>query len=39
MPTETILVLCAVVGVFAFFGATIAFADLTWQRHKRGKAK
>lgn len=35
MPVETAIVVTAIVGVFVFFGAMVAFADLTWQ----GKAK
>jgi len=35
MPTDTILVVVAVLTVFGFFAATLAFAEATWQRGPR----
>lgn len=32
MPLETIIVLTGVAAAFAFFAATLTYADLTWDR-------
>ena len=39
MPTETIIVLSAVIGAFAFFAGMLTFADLTWSKPPRRKGR
>lgn len=34
MPTETVLVICAILGAFAFFATTLTIADMTWDKVK-----
>lgn len=35
MPTETIVVLSAVIAAFVFFAAALAYGDMTWSRPQR----
>ncbi len=37
MPTETIVVLSAVVAAFVFFAAVVTYGDMTWARAPRRK--
>ena len=37
MPTETIVVLSAVIAAFAFFAAVVTYADMTWSKAPRRK--
>ena len=32
MPTETIVVLSAVIAAFVFFAAVLTYGDMTWSR-------
>lgn len=34
MPTETILVLCAIGAMFAFFASVVTYADMTWDANR-----
>jgi multisubunit Na+/H+ antiporter MnhC subunit len=35
MPTETILVVSAIVAGFAFFAAVVTIADMTWDKSRK----
>jgi hypothetical protein len=35
MPTDTILVLAAIIAVFGGFAGLVCFADLTWQPKRK----
>nr|WP_292773908.1 hypothetical protein [Mesorhizobium sp.] len=37
MPTETIVVLSAVVATFVFFAAVVTYGDMTWSKAPQRK--
>ncbi|MCX7305822.1 MAG: hypothetical protein NTV73_16055 [Hyphomicrobiales bacterium] len=39
MPTESIVVVAAVVAAFVFFAAVVTYSDMTWAKAPRGKAR
>jgi hypothetical protein len=39
MPTETLVLVAAIVGVFGFFACVIAVADLTWRPHDKRESR
>lgn len=37
MPTETIVVVSAIVAVFVFFAAVVTYGDMTWSKAPQRK--
>lgn len=35
MPTETLIVVAAVLGAFAFFTVSVVFVDMTWRADRK----
>ncbi len=35
MPAETVTIVVAILAAFAFFAATLTYADMTWNRGRR----
>lgn len=32
MPAETLLIVCGILAVFAFFAGALTYADMTWKK-------
>ena len=37
MPTDSIIVTCAVVAAFVFFAAVLSYSDMTWAKAPKRK--
>jgi hypothetical protein len=34
MPADTVIIISAIVAIFAFFAAIVTYGDVTWDKHK-----